>query len=201
MRQASYWSSCENSEIWGLFLDSILKGRNITLSKEVHLVKAMVFLIVIYGCESWTIKKAEHTHARTYMHTYTHAHTHTYTHTRTHTHTHKHTHKDHLEGYWITWKDTGSPRNISDHPERYWIIQKDIWSSRRLSQVLLPKFESTCFYSHDLHYHCYYSHSCIYKRCTRIYKSKQLEEFSEYEHTNITSTRREGPSVASLKPS
>jgi len=60
MRQASYWSSCENSEIWGLFLDSILKGRNITLSKEVHLVKAMVFLIVIYGCESWTIKKAEH---------------------------------------------------------------------------------------------------------------------------------------------
>ena len=59
MRQASYWSSCENSEIWGLYLDSILKGRNITLSTEVCLVKAMVFLVVMYGCESWTIKKAE----------------------------------------------------------------------------------------------------------------------------------------------
>ena len=41
-------------------LDSILKGRNITLSTKVHLVKAMVFPVVIYGCESWTIKKAEH---------------------------------------------------------------------------------------------------------------------------------------------
>ena len=40
-------------------LDSILKSRNITLSIEVHLVKAMVFPVVMYGCESWTIKKAE----------------------------------------------------------------------------------------------------------------------------------------------
>ena len=41
-------------------LDSILKSRNITLLTKVHLVKAMVFPIVRYGCESWTIKKAEH---------------------------------------------------------------------------------------------------------------------------------------------
>ena len=41
-------------------LDSILKSRDITLPKKVHLVKAMVFPIVMYGCESWTIKKAEH---------------------------------------------------------------------------------------------------------------------------------------------
>ena len=41
-------------------LDSILKGRDVTLLTEVHLVKAMVFPVVIYGCESWTIKKAEH---------------------------------------------------------------------------------------------------------------------------------------------
>ena len=41
-------------------LDSILKSRDITLSTKVHLVKAMVFLVVMYGCESWTIKKAEH---------------------------------------------------------------------------------------------------------------------------------------------
>ena len=40
-------------------LDSILKSRDITLSTEVHLVKAMVFPVVMYGCESWTIKKAE----------------------------------------------------------------------------------------------------------------------------------------------
>ena len=40
-------------------LDSILKGRDITLSTKVHLVKAMVFPVVMYGCESWTIKKAE----------------------------------------------------------------------------------------------------------------------------------------------
>ena len=40
-------------------LDSILKIRDITLPTEVHLVKAMVFLVVVYGCESWTIKKAE----------------------------------------------------------------------------------------------------------------------------------------------
>ena len=41
-------------------LDSILKSRDITLSTKVRLVKAMVFPIVMYGCESWTIKKAEH---------------------------------------------------------------------------------------------------------------------------------------------
>ena len=41
-------------------LDSILKGRDITLPTKVHLVKAMVFPVVMYGCESWTIKKAEH---------------------------------------------------------------------------------------------------------------------------------------------
>ena len=41
-------------------LDSILKSRDITLSTKVGLVKAMVFPIVMYGCESWTIKKAEH---------------------------------------------------------------------------------------------------------------------------------------------
>ena len=40
-------------------LDSILKSRDITLPAKVHLVKAMVFLVVMYGCESWTIKKAE----------------------------------------------------------------------------------------------------------------------------------------------
>ena len=41
-------------------LDSILKSRDITLSTKAHLVKAMVFPVVMYGCESWTIKKAEH---------------------------------------------------------------------------------------------------------------------------------------------
>ena len=41
-------------------LDSVLKSRDITLSPKVHLVKAMVFLVVMHGCESWTIKKAEH---------------------------------------------------------------------------------------------------------------------------------------------
>ena len=40
-------------------LDSILKSRDITLPKKVRLVKAMVFPVVVYGCESWTIKKAE----------------------------------------------------------------------------------------------------------------------------------------------
>ena len=40
-------------------LDSILKSRDITLPTKVHLVKAMVFAVVIYGCESWTVKKAE----------------------------------------------------------------------------------------------------------------------------------------------
>ena len=41
-------------------LDSILKSRDITLPTKVPLVKAMVFPVVMYGCESWTIKKAEH---------------------------------------------------------------------------------------------------------------------------------------------
>ena len=41
-------------------LDSILKSRDITLPTKVHLVKAMIFPVVMYGCESWTIKKAEH---------------------------------------------------------------------------------------------------------------------------------------------
>ena len=40
-------------------VDSILKSRDITLPKKVHLIKAMVFPVVMYGCESWTIKKAE----------------------------------------------------------------------------------------------------------------------------------------------
>jgi len=39
--------------------DSILKSRDITLPTKVHIVKAMVFLVVMYGCESWTIKKSE----------------------------------------------------------------------------------------------------------------------------------------------
>ena len=46
-------------------LDSILKSRDITLLTKVHLVKAMVFPVVMYGCESWTIKKAEHQRKRT----------------------------------------------------------------------------------------------------------------------------------------
>ena len=41
-------------------LDSVLKSRDITLPTRVHLVKAMVFPVVMYGCESWTTKKAEH---------------------------------------------------------------------------------------------------------------------------------------------
>ena len=41
-------------------LDSILKSRDITLPTKVHIVKAMVFPVVMYGCESWTIKEAEH---------------------------------------------------------------------------------------------------------------------------------------------
>ena len=41
-------------------LDSILKSRDITLPTKFHLVKAMVFPVVVYGCESWTVKKAEH---------------------------------------------------------------------------------------------------------------------------------------------
>ena len=41
-------------------LDSILKSKDITLPTKVHLIKAMVFHVVMYGCESWTVKKAEH---------------------------------------------------------------------------------------------------------------------------------------------
>ena len=41
-------------------LDSVLKSRDITLPTKVHIVKAMVFPVVMYGCESWTVKKAEH---------------------------------------------------------------------------------------------------------------------------------------------
>ena len=41
-------------------LDSILKSRDITLPTKVHLVKTMIFPVVMYGCESWTIRKAEH---------------------------------------------------------------------------------------------------------------------------------------------
>ena len=41
-------------------LDSVLKSRDITLPTKVHLVKAMVFPVVMYGCESWTVKTAEH---------------------------------------------------------------------------------------------------------------------------------------------
>ena len=47
-------------------LDSILKSRDITLSTKVHLVKGMVFPVVMYGCESWTIKKAEHGNIQTF---------------------------------------------------------------------------------------------------------------------------------------
>ena len=48
-------------------LDSILKSSDITLSTKVHLVKAMVFPVVMYGCESWTIKKAEHQRIDTFV--------------------------------------------------------------------------------------------------------------------------------------
>ena len=41
-------------------LDSVLKSRDITLLTKIHIVKAMVFPVIMYGCESWTIKKAEH---------------------------------------------------------------------------------------------------------------------------------------------
>ena len=47
-------------------IDSILKSRNITLPTKVHLVKAMVFPVVMYGCESWTLKKAEHQRTDTF---------------------------------------------------------------------------------------------------------------------------------------
>ena len=50
----------EKHKGWDLCVDSILKSRDITLPTKVCLVKAMVFPVVMYGCESWTIKKAEH---------------------------------------------------------------------------------------------------------------------------------------------
>ena len=50
---------CPLEEMLRTNLDSILKSRDITLPTKVHLVKAMVFPVVMYGCESWTIKKAE----------------------------------------------------------------------------------------------------------------------------------------------
>ena len=49
-------------------LDSILKNRDINLPKKVHLVKATVFLVVMYGCQSWTIKKAEHQRTNAFEH-------------------------------------------------------------------------------------------------------------------------------------
>ena len=59
---------CSNeTRIWLLLrrkalinLDSVLKSKNITLTTKVHIIKAMVFPVVMYGCESWAIKKAEH---------------------------------------------------------------------------------------------------------------------------------------------
>ena len=56
------YSGLENSMdciVHGVNLDIILKSRDITLPTKVHLVKVMVFLVVMYGCESWTIKKPE----------------------------------------------------------------------------------------------------------------------------------------------
>ena len=47
-------------------LDSILKSRDITLATKVHLIKAMVFPVVMYGCETWTIKKVEHRRTETF---------------------------------------------------------------------------------------------------------------------------------------
>ena len=52
--------------LWKSNLDSILKNRDITLLTKIHLVKAVVFPLVMYGCESWTIKKAEQQRIDTY---------------------------------------------------------------------------------------------------------------------------------------
>ena len=58
------WTLMKDLVLWSflssVILDSILKSRDITLPTKVRLVKAMVFLVVMYGCESWTVKKAEH---------------------------------------------------------------------------------------------------------------------------------------------
>ena len=48
-------------------LDSMLKGRDITVPTKVHLVKAMIFPVVIHGCENWTIKKAKHIRSHHFM--------------------------------------------------------------------------------------------------------------------------------------
>ena len=53
---ANRWGNSGSSDN----LDSILQSRDITLPIKVHIVKAMVFPVVLYGCESWTVKKAEH---------------------------------------------------------------------------------------------------------------------------------------------
>ena len=53
----NYWAPGDQQQYY--YLDSIFKSRDITLSTKVSLVKAMVFPVVMYGCESWTIKKAE----------------------------------------------------------------------------------------------------------------------------------------------
>ena len=55
----SLWMDIPNRTVM-TNLDSILKGRDITLPTKIHLVKAMVFPVVTYGCETWTVKKAEH---------------------------------------------------------------------------------------------------------------------------------------------
>ena len=52
-------TTVQKHQLFGAQLDSILKSRDITLPTNVHLVKAMVFPVVTYGCESWTVKKAE----------------------------------------------------------------------------------------------------------------------------------------------
>ena len=60
LQSISQSQTCTRKRSWSLTnLDSILKSRDITLPKKVHLVKAMVFTVVMYGCESWAIKKAE----------------------------------------------------------------------------------------------------------------------------------------------
>ena len=60
MRWPEYWSFSFSISLSKEHLDSILKNRDTTLPTKVHLVKAMVFPVVMYGCETWTIKKAEH---------------------------------------------------------------------------------------------------------------------------------------------
>ena len=58
----SLWRKIQKKDITTIYvknLDSILKGRDITLPTKVHIVKAMVFPVVMYGCEHWTIKKAK----------------------------------------------------------------------------------------------------------------------------------------------